>query len=104
MLKTGRIVALETTRELLRRIAGVQVSMRLHGTLPPALRNQVIAEESEHIVLRLGSADDVGPALEACRDLGGKVDELEVGPADLEDVFLQVMSEGAPDSRVRSAA
>jgi ABC-2 type transport system ATP-binding protein len=104
MLKNGRVVALETTRALLRRIAGVQVSMRLHGTLPPGLRNQVIAEDADHIVLRLVSPADVGPALEACRNLGGTVEELEVGPADLEDVFLQVMSEGSPDSLARSAA
>ncbi|SPE19921.1 Sulfate ABC transporter ATPase [Burkholderiales bacterium] len=94
MLKAGRIVALESTRELLRRIAGIQVAMRLRGALPPALRDQVIEEQSEHIVLRLSHPRDVGAALEACRSFGSEVEELEVGPADLEDVFLQVMAEG----------
>jgi ABC-2 type transport system ATP-binding protein len=94
MLKAGRIVALESTRELLRRIAGVQVAMRLRGALPPALRDRVIEEQSEHIVLRLPHPRDVGAALEACRSFGSEVEELEVGPADLEDVFLRVMAEG----------
>jgi ABC-2 type transport system ATP-binding protein len=94
MLKAGRVVALESTRELLRRIAGVQVAMRLRGALPPALRDRVIEEQSEHIVLRLSHPRDVGAALEACRSFGSEVEELEVGPADLEDVFLRVMAEG----------
>jgi ABC-2 type transport system ATP-binding protein len=95
MLKAGRIVALETTRALLGRIAGVQVAMRLRGALPPALRPQVIAERPERIVLRLSHARDVAAALQSCRDLGSDVEELEVGPADLEDVFLQVMADTA---------
>ncbi len=93
MLKAGRIVALEPTRDLLRRIAGVQVVMRLRGPLPAALRPQLIEERPDRIVLRLSHARDVGAALQSCRDLGSDIDELEVGPADLEDVFLQLMAE-----------
>ncbi len=95
MLKGGRIVALETTRNLLARIAGVQVVMRLRGALPPALAPRVIEERAGRIVLRLSQAGDVGAALQACSDLGSEVEELEVGPADLEDVFVQVMADPA---------
>jgi ABC-2 type transport system ATP-binding protein len=98
MLKGGRIVALESTRQLLGRIAGVQVVMRLRGPLPPALRAQLIDEQPGRIVLRLSHSRDVGAALQACRDFGSDIEELEVGPADLEDVFLQVMSD-APEAR-----
>jgi len=100
MLKGGRVVALERTRDLLHRISGVQVSMRLHGPLPDALRARIIEESSERIVLRLAHARDVGAALEACRSQGTDVQDLEVGAADLEDVFLQVMS----DASARSVA
>jgi len=93
MLKAGRILALENTRDLLRRIAGVQVALRLRGDLPPVLREQVIERYPEHVVLRLSHPREVGAALEACRHFGSDVEELEVAPADLEDVFLQVMSE-----------
>jgi ABC-2 type transport system ATP-binding protein len=99
MLKAGRIVALEPTRDLLRRIAGVQVSMRLAGALPPALRSRVIEECGDRIVLRLAHSREVGAALDACRSLGSEVEELEVGPADLEDVFIQVMSESGAAPR-----
>ncbi len=104
MLKAGRIVALERTHDLLHRVAGIQVSLRLRGTLPPALRERVIEESADRIVLRLSHARDVGAALEACRSGGGEVEELEVGPADLEDVFLQVMSEGNAQGGARSTA
>jgi len=93
MLKSGRVLALEPTRELLRRISGVLVALRLRGGLPPALRDRVIEENPEHVVLRLPHPREVGAALEACRSFGSEVEELEVGPADLEDVFLQLMSE-----------
>jgi len=98
MLKGGRIVALEATRDLLGRIAGVQVAMRLHGPLPPALRPRVVAEKPGRIVLRLSHSRDVGAALQACRDFGSDIEELEVGPADLEDVFVQVMADAADAS------
>jgi ABC-2 type transport system ATP-binding protein len=98
MLKAGRIVALEGTRELLRRISGVQVSMRLRGELPPALRALVVEADADRIQLRVAHARDVGAALEACRGFGSEVEDVEVGPADLEDVFLQVMAETAVGS------
>jgi len=101
MLKAGRVVALEATRDLLRRVAGIQVAMRLDGALPELLRARVIHEEDGRIVLRLARSSDVAAALEACRAGGSTVHDLEVGPADLEDVFLQVMSE---DRQLRSAA
>ncbi len=100
MLKAGRIVALESTRELLHRISGVQVALRLRGALPAELAGQVVTRDCDRVVLRLAHARDVGPALEACRREGSEVDEIEVGPADLEDVFLQVMAENP----VRQAA
>jgi ABC-2 type transport system ATP-binding protein len=96
MLKAGRIVALAPTRELLGRVAGIQVSLRLDGELPEALLARCQSRgEGGRVVLRLPTAEAVGPALEACRAAGCRVQEIEVGPADLEDVFLQVMADTA---------
>jgi hypothetical protein len=74
------------------------VALRLRGGLPPALRDQVVEEDPERVVLRLPHPREVGAALEACRSFGSEVEELEVAPADLEDVFLQLMSETAERS------
>jgi ABC-2 type transport system ATP-binding protein len=100
MLKGGRLIALDRTRALIERVAGVQMSMLVRGALPPMLRPQVVAERDGRITLRLSSAAEVESALAACRQAGVGIDELEVGHADLEDVFLQLMH----DDRARVAA
>ena len=100
MLKGGRLVALDRTRSLIDRLAGVQVSLRLHGALPSALRSQLIDERAGRVTLRLAQAGDVEGVLAACREAGVAVEEIEVGHADLEDVFLQLMQ----DERAKVAA
>ena len=100
MLKGGRLIALDRTRALIERVAGVQMSMLVRGALPPSLRPQVVAERDGRITLRLSSAAEVESALAACRQAGVGIEELEVGHADLEDVFLQLMH----DDRARVAA
>nr|MCU0951745.1 ABC transporter ATP-binding protein [Burkholderiaceae bacterium] len=100
MLKAGKLVALDRTRALIERLAGVQMSMRLRGELPSALRPQLIDTRGERVTLRLTQAADVEAVLRACREGDVGVDELEVGHADLEDVFLQLMH----DERVRAGA
>jgi ABC-2 type transport system ATP-binding protein len=97
-LKAGRVVALDDKHALLNRLADVRVSARLQGALPQALRERVIATDGARVTLRLGSADEVEGVLAALRAGGCAIDELEVGRADLEDVFLQLMAEPATDA------
>ena len=100
MLKGGRLVALDRTRALIDRLAGVQVALRVRGELPAALRAQLIDTQGERAILRLAQPEDVEGVLAACREAGVAVEELEVGHADLEDVFVQLMQ----DERARVAA
>jgi ABC-2 type transport system ATP-binding protein len=65
------------------------------GVLPAELR-ALEAEPSapgarEHL-LRLSSYDEVEPMLARCRAAGCTFDEIDVRKADLEDVFVQLMS------------
>ncbi len=94
MLKAGRIVAMEPTRDLLARLAGVQLALRVRGALPAALSAQRIDEDGGRYLLRLSSPAEVESVLAACRAAGCEIDDIEVGRADLEDVFLQVMADG----------
>jgi ABC-2 type transport system ATP-binding protein len=94
MLKAGRIVAMEPTVDLLARLSGVQLTLRVRGTLPPALKAQPVDDGSGRCVIRLASPAEVESALAACRLAGCEIEDLEVGRADLEDVFLQLMSGG----------
>jgi ABC-2 type transport system ATP-binding protein len=94
MLKAGRIVAMEPTADLLGRVSGVQLTMRVRGTIPPSLKAQPLDDGSGRFVIRLAAPAEVESALAACRQAGCQIEDLEVGRADLEDVFLQLMSDG----------
>lgn len=93
MLKGGRLVALAPTAELLQRASGVRVSLRTQGVLPQhaAIQTQE-ARGGGHYLLRFNNSLDVTAFLASCQSHHCSIDELEVGPADLEDVFLQVMN------------
>jgi ABC-2 type transport system ATP-binding protein len=103
MLRAGRLIALDQTQTLLRRLAGLQVRLRLQGELPAALRSQVIEDKGAVVVLRLAQPADVEQVLAACRLAGATIEEIEVGHADLEDVFLQMMSEARGDASAPAA-
>ncbi len=91
MLNRGRLIALERTRDLLRRVADVRLTLRLNGALPAALHTSLIEQQDGRYVLRLAQASDVEGVLATCRGAGLCVEELEVGHADLQDVFLQLL-------------
>ena len=94
MLKNGRLIALDQTRNLLRQLSGLRMSMRITGELPPDVARHLAERTGEHVVLRLANVAEVEPTLAALRRAGCGIEDLEVGHADLEDVFLQIMSEG----------
>ncbi|PLZ01365.1 ABC transporter ATP-binding protein [Burkholderia sp. WAC0059] len=96
MLRRGEVVALERTSALLQRFAGTQLFLRFsEGVLPVELRALEVdptnAGGRQHL-LRLSGYDEVERILSQCRVAGCRFDEIEVRKADLEDVFLQVMS------------
>lgn len=93
MLKAGRIVALDTTRALLARVAGLQLTMRPRGTPPASVLAHRIEERDGLLTLRLAHSDEVARVLAECAAAGCAVEDLEVGRADLEDVFLQLMAD-----------
>jgi ABC-2 type transport system ATP-binding protein len=98
MLKQGRVVALERTADLLGRFGGGTVALRLsRAPLPEGLRPLLAGEPSAdgRIALRLDDWQALEPVLARLREAGCHVDEMELAPTDLEDVFVRVMA-GAP--------
>ena len=95
MLKSGRVVALDSTRALLARLAGLQMTLRARGTLPASVLEHRIDERDGAVLLRLAQPSDVTAVLNACAAAGCILDDVEVGRADLEDVFLQITSDTA---------
>ena len=91
MLKRGAIVALDTMQNLLKRVAGCRVRLRLGGPLPAAVA-QYLAEsvDGEHL-LALPGVQALERVLGELRASGLDIQELAVEQADLEDVFLKVV-------------
>jgi ABC-2 type transport system ATP-binding protein len=94
MLKQGRVVALDRTANLLAGTASTMLRFKTDQPLPVALAGQ--ARITGRIVqLKAHDAAEVETLLAALRAAGVKVEDLEIGRADLEDVFLEIM-QGAP--------
>ena len=90
MLKHGRVVALQRTAELLAGTASTMLRFKTDQPLPPALAAQ--ARVTGRIVqLKAHDAAEVEALLAALRAAGVAVEELEIGRADLEDVFVEIM-------------
>jgi ABC-2 type transport system ATP-binding protein len=93
MLKAGRLIALDETGSLLKRFSGLRLSLRHRGALPADLEAAAIERGDGRVVLRLARIDEVETTLASLRAAGVAIDDLEVGHADLEDVFLQLMAD-----------
>jgi len=104
MLRSGSVIALDTTRALLSHIEGVQMTLRVRGAVPPSVLAHRIDDRDGVLVLRLGEPGDVGRVLAECQAAGCEIEDLEVGRADLEDVFLQLMAERAESERIPALA
>ncbi|MDR2240501.1 MAG: ABC transporter ATP-binding protein [Zoogloeaceae bacterium] len=95
MLKQGRIVALDTTANLLRRVSGHVLRLRLAAgmALPAALRSRMSEEAGGEYVLPLECCEDIEPVLGSLREAGCRLDGIEIVKPDLEEVFVRVMND-----------
>jgi ABC-2 type transport system ATP-binding protein len=94
MLKQGRVVALDRTANLLAGTAHQMLRFKTDDALPPDMAAQ--ARVTGRIAqLRARDAAEVESLLGRLRQGRVHVEDLEIGRADLEDVFLEIM-QGAP--------
>ena len=94
MLKQGRIVALDTTANLLRRFSGHTLRLRLPAgaALPDALSSRLAGGTEGELAFALESCDEIEGILRALRDSGCRIEDIEIGKPDLEEVFVRVMN------------
>jgi len=102
MLKQGKVVALDRTSALLAGTASTMLRFKTDHALPATLSAQSrvtgrIAQVTAH------DASEVEMILGQLRSAGVKIEDLEIGRADLEDVFLEIM-QGEPVAAERIAA
>jgi len=80
MLKAGRIVALDSTKNLLARFGGSRTTAR------------VVARDGRQFTLELAGYGDLEPQLARLRADGVEIADLELDRPDLEQVFLALTS------------
>ena len=93
MMKQGRIVALDTTANLLGSIPGRTLRLRIvPDRLPDVLDDLRSGREGATHNLALRDFGDVGRIMDALRDAGIQVQDMEIAAPDLEDVFVRIMN------------
>jgi ABC-2 type transport system ATP-binding protein len=90
MLKAGRIVALDTTAALLRATAGTMLRFKTDRPVPASLAARARVT-GRMVQIPAHDAVEVEAILGMLRAGGCPPDDLEIGRADLESVFLEIM-------------
>jgi len=91
MLKAGRVVALDTTHNLLSSFAGLRVRLTV-DVLPDNWKPLILRDEAPSYVLSLKSYDQLETLLADLRKSKAHISDLSLQEADLEQVFLRIMS------------
>ncbi len=102
MLKLGRVVALDTTTALLAGTASTMQRYKLDAPLPPELAAQSRVT-GRTVQVKAHDAAEVETILGVLRRAGCAPEDLEIGRADLEDVFLEIMQAPHPHRPERAA-
>jgi ABC-2 type transport system ATP-binding protein len=97
MLKQGKVVALAQTSELLKAASSNVLRFKIDSELPTDLARK--ARITGRIVqFPAHNAGEIEHYLAAVRQAGLEAHDVEIRKADLEDVFLDVMSKGTTDT------
>ena len=91
MMKSGQVVALDSTRALLRAFASHSLRVRLLRPEAGELLGGVREHEDEWVNFDFESYGDVEPLLARLREAHAGIEEIQIGEPDLERVFVEVM-------------
>jgi len=92
MLKQGEIVALDSTENLLKRVPGKHLALRLASAeVPRALDALVRARDGANVTFALADVAQVEFVLAELRNTGVQVEDMQLSEADLEDVFMEIV-------------
>ena len=91
MLKAGRVVALDTTRNLLSKSHSLTVRLAA-ARVPDQWRERVLRHEAGLFYIALDTYADLEQLLASLRKDAIAIDELTLAETDLEQVFLKIMA------------
>ncbi|HEY8354082.1 MAG TPA: ABC transporter ATP-binding protein [Methylophilaceae bacterium] len=93
MMKQGRIVALDSTANLLRKTSGRNLRLKLAAPLPEDLRPLLRHEEGQDYLLTLNDVSEIERVLATVREAGIAIEDVHLIEADLEDVFVELVGQ-----------
>lgn len=93
MLKAGRVVALDTTANILQRVGTHALKLKLAAgsRLPDAIPARSVALEGETLSCTFDDYSQVEPILGALRGAGIGVTDMEIAKPDLEQAFVEIV-------------
>ncbi|WP_043463160.1 ABC transporter ATP-binding protein [Azovibrio restrictus] len=93
LLKRGRILALDSTANLLARFSGHSLTLKLSGEqeLPASLEPLVQRRNGREVVLQLSRLELVETVLASLRQAGLGLEDLRLNAPDLEDAFMALV-------------
>ncbi|MDO4683381.1 MAG: ABC transporter ATP-binding protein [Lautropia sp.] len=96
VMKSGRVVALDSTEALLKRFSAGAVMLSLSGgALPEFLKPRQMQPLPGDPRIRLSLDDyaELAPIIAAIQATGATIQDMEIARTDLEDVFVRLMQE-----------
>lgn len=93
MLKAGRVVALDSTANLLGRVSHHALKLRVAGisSLPASLAALGAALQGAVLEMPFASHSQIEGLLAAVREAGAEIIDLEIAKPDLEQAFIEIM-------------
>jgi len=92
MMKQGEIVALDTTANLLNKLAGKNLRLKLgNAVLPATLLSMLKSGENGVFTLALTELNQVEFVLSELRKAKIHIEDMQLFEADLEDVFMSLV-------------
>jgi ABC-2 type transport system ATP-binding protein len=91
MLKKGRVVAMDTTENLLNAFSERVLRVKVGGEVPPAIRAHAASCEGGWLTFALHDTNEVELHLARLRAAGVGLSAIEVAEPDLEEVFVKLM-------------
>jgi ABC-2 type transport system ATP-binding protein len=92
MMKLGKIVALDSTANLLKMVTGKQMSLTLReGALPEAMMPMVASSSGRRYTFKLHDYAEVERVLTDLRLANCQIEDMQLEQTDLEDVFVSIM-------------
>jgi ABC-2 type transport system ATP-binding protein len=92
MLKQGKIVALDSTKNLINNVNGYLIRLRLSSdTLPSELQPLLESYTEGYFILRVNNYSKIESVLAALRIAQVRVLEMELMQPDLKEVFVSIM-------------